>query len=159
MKSDLIDMLTHDWQREHPAFDTQAMHVVGRIMRLGRSYESEAASALAPFGLSYTEFDIVATLRRSGTPYQLTPGVLSKTVLLTSGAMTAALDRLESKNLIERVASDTDRRVRAARLTEKGAEQAILASEARFAAATLSVAALSATQRKALVSLLKTLIA
>ncbi|MEO0573881.1 MAG: MarR family transcriptional regulator [Pseudomonadota bacterium] len=159
MNTDLIDRLIEEWQQEQPAFDTNAMHVVGRIMRLGRAYETEAARVLESFDLSYTEFDIVATLRRSGKPYQLTPGALARTVLLTSGAMTAALDRLESKELIVRVASDTDRRVRAAKLTRKGARQAIKASAARFATAEDAVASLTGSQRAALTGLLKTLMA
>lgn len=117
---DLIDALVADWRRERPASDPSAMQVVGRVIRLGRRYEEEAARMLRAHGLSYSDFDVIATLRRSGAPYELAPTTLQKNVILSSGAMTACLRRLEVANLISREAGQRDRRRLSARLTDKG---------------------------------------
>ncbi|MEO0346336.1 MAG: MarR family transcriptional regulator [Pseudomonadota bacterium] len=154
---DLMDELMRQWASECPDFDTAAMAVVGRIMRLGRLYEKQAAAALRPFGLPYTDFDILATLRRSGAPYELTPGELGSAVLLTSGAMTAALDRLTTAELITRHARPEDRRVKSAKLTAAGRRLARKAASARFDVAAQSVEALRASDRKQLATLLKRL--
>lgn len=147
---DLMDRLVSEWREECPELDANAMKIVGRIMRLGRRFEKDATEALKPIGLLYTDFDILATLRRSGAPFELTPGQLSNAVLLTSGAMTAALDRLEHAELITRHASDTDRRVKSARLTDKGQRIAVSAAKARFNVADRAIETLSTKQRKAL---------
>lgn len=146
-----------EWAAESPELDASAMRVVGRIIRLGRQFEKDASGALKPLGLPYTEFDIIATLRRSGAPYELTPGQLGQAVLLTSGAMTAALDRLEQSGLITRHASETDRRVKTAKLTASGKKLALKAAKARFDVAALALDGLSSQQRKTLAKLLKEL--
>lgn len=153
-EDDLMERLIGQWAQERPELDASAMRIVGRIMRLGRQFEKDAALALKPLGLSYTEFDIIATLRRSGRRYELTPGQLGKAVLLTSGAMTAALDRLEQSGFITRHASDSDRRVKTARLTAAGKRIAVKAAEARFEVAKEVVDGLSVNQRSSLAKLL-----
>ena len=65
---DLIDNLVADWRRERPASDAEAMQVVGRIIRLGRVYEQAASQLLRTHGMSYSDFDVLATLRRAGPP-------------------------------------------------------------------------------------------
>lgn len=154
LKNDLIDQLVVDWAQECPELDASAMLVVGRIMRWGRKFEKEAADALKPMGLPYTEFDIIATLRRSGAPYELTPGQLGEAVLLTSGAMTAALDRLEQAAFITRHVSQTDRRVKTAKLTTSGKRMAKRAAKARFNIANEALGELSLKQRRSLAELL-----
>ena len=157
MQNDLMERLVAEWGDESPGLDPSALLVVGRIMRLGRRFEAEAAAALKEFGLSYTEFDIIATLKRSGPPYTLTPGQLIDAVLLTSGAMTAALDRLQAASLITRETSASDRRVRAAKLTAKGRRLAERAAAARFEVAAAAIEQLSARDRKLAQQLLKRL--
>ncbi len=132
MKNDLIDQLIAEWADERTDFDTSGMAIVGRIIRLGNLMSLSASKTLKPHGLSYTEFDILATLRRRGLPYQLTPTHLSKTTLLTSGAMTAALNRLENMELIRRKHSDTDLRSRSVILTNKGVMLVEVAAVDRF---------------------------
>lgn len=155
--ADLIDSLIQEWGEESAELNPEAMSVIGRIIRLGRQFESDAAGALKPFGLHYTDFDIIATLKRSGEPYELTPGELSKAVLLTSGAMTAALDRLQYAELLTRHASQLDRRVKSAKLTPKGQGLALEAAEARFNIAEQALSGLSKSERLQTVSLLKKL--
>ncbi len=119
-KKDLVDQLIEDWQREAPTLDTSGMAIVGRVVQLGRLLEQRVQAKLKPYGLIYTDFDLLATLRRTGGEYCLTPTELRQSVLLTSGAMTAALDRLEGMGLIERVRNKSDRRSMSARLTPAG---------------------------------------
>ncbi len=146
MAQDLVDRLIEEWRREKPALDTSGIALVGRIMQLGRLLENRLNAKLKPFGLTYTDFDLLATLRRSGGDYCLTPTQLRRSVLLTSGAMTAALDRLENMGLIERLRSEADRRSMSARLTPAGKSLLEDLLELRFDDAKQLTAALSKSQ-------------
>ncbi|MEM9171219.1 MAG: MarR family transcriptional regulator [Pseudomonadota bacterium] len=156
-EKDLTERLISQWASESPDLDVAAMAIVGRVMRLGRRFEYDAAAVLKPLGLVYTDFDILATLRRSGPPYELTPGELGEAVLLSSGAMTAALDRLSNAALIERPVNDYDRRIKSARLTAAGKRLSKRAAKARFAVAASAVDGLSRHERATLATLLKAL--
>ncbi|MFK8052822.1 MAG: MarR family winged helix-turn-helix transcriptional regulator [Woeseiaceae bacterium] len=157
MRTDFIDRLIDEWEQEAPQLDTAPMQVIGRVVRLGRDLNAAADKALAEFDLSYTEFDILATLRRSGQPYQLTPGALQASVLLTSGAMTAALNRLTTRNLITRESDADDKRIKAARLTVAGSRLALKAARHRFAVAAHQTSSMSAAKLRQLESLLREL--
>ncbi|MBT2750077.1 MULTISPECIES: MarR family transcriptional regulator [unclassified Lysobacter] len=154
---DLIDRLVADWKRERPDLDPSAMSVVGRILHLGRLLEGAASEGLRGTGINYTDLDVLATLRRSGAPYRLTPTALRKSVLLTSGAMTACLNRLERAGLISRNAVDEDRRSLAAALTAKGLKLTDKAIVSRFEQARQVVEVLSAGERAELAGLLRKL--
>lgn len=152
---DLLDQLINDWKREKPELDASAMHIVGRILQLGKRLEKRATQALQHQGIYYTDLDVLATLRRSGKPYALTPTELRKSVLITSGAMTALLDRLEKIGLLSRHADPNDGRIRTAMLTKKGKEVIDEAIKIRFAEAESAVAIFNETERKQLSKLLK----
>lgn len=154
---DRIDRLLSEWQAERPELDTAAMAVVGRLLSLGRQLEARANTALKPLGLHYTDLDVMATLRRSGKPYRLTPTQLRDSVLITSGAMTACLDRLEGSGLIARVASPSDRRSSAAELTPAGRKLIDKAIVVRFAEASQALQGLSESECSRLAHLLKKL--
>jgi DNA-binding MarR family transcriptional regulator len=74
----------------------------------------------AHFGLQAGEFDVLATLRRAGAPYALTPTALYEAAMISSGGMTSRLDRLERAGLIQRNPHPTDRRGALVALTAKG---------------------------------------
>lgn len=152
---DRVDALVADWRRERPDLDAVPMGVVGRILRLGKVLEARANIALADTGLSYSDLDVLATLRRSGTPYQLSPTALRDSVLITSGAMTACLDRLEAKGLVSRSANRSDRRSIAAGLTEDGYNLIEHVIGLRFGEAQEAVSALDPTDRHHLANLLR----
>jgi DNA-binding MarR family transcriptional regulator len=152
---DLVDMLLRDWQLERPDLDAAPMAVVGRVLHLGRLLEARANDRLKGTGLKYTDLDVLATLRRSGTPYRLTPTALRKSVLITSGAMTACLNRLEDLGLLSRSLEDSDRRSLTAALTAKGLKLVDKAIAVRFTEAHDAVAALSPAERTALSRLLR----
>lgn len=143
---DLIDDLVADWRRERPGSDAAAMQIVGRIIRLGRSYEQDVAQMLRAHDISYSDFDVLATLRRSGPPYESVPTQLQQNVLLSSGAMTACLRRLESAGLIARGTTPADRRRLSAKLTPKGFAMVESLINQRFALARQSLAGLDADQ-------------
>ncbi len=155
--SDRIDRLLAEWQTERPELDATAMAVVGRLLSIGRRLEGRANAALKPLGLHYTDLDVLATLRRGGRPYRRTPTELRDSVLITSGAMTACLDRLERNGLIARVADPHDRRSSAAELTTEGRKLIDKAIAVRFEEAAGALATLSDSERVRLAALLKKL--
>ncbi|MEJ2804492.1 MarR family transcriptional regulator [Comamonadaceae bacterium PP-2] len=110
-----------EWNREKPGLDAKVMATVGRLLEAAHLMEREKLSPLAAqFDLHKGEFDVIATLRRSGRPYVLTPTDLYEGLMLSSGAMTSRLDRLERSGLIERRPSPVDRRSVQVQLTPAG---------------------------------------
>ncbi|MEM8564490.1 MAG: MarR family transcriptional regulator [Pseudomonadota bacterium] len=152
---DLIDVLIDDWHRERPDLDPDSMNVVGRIFRVSRQLNDRMHEILQPHGLLYSEFDVLATLRRSGDPYELTPTQLQDAVVLTSGAMTALLDRLTSRKLIKRNRNAEDRRSTTAQLTGKGLNLANKLIGLRFEEAALVCRGLNKSDRNELARILR----
>ena len=103
--------------------NVDAMEVIGRLNDLsaviGRDH---LETHFAKFGLQRGEFDVLATLRRSGAPFTLTPTDLYEATMMTSGGMTARLDRLEKRGLIARRPNPEDRRGTLVTLTDQGRE-------------------------------------
>lgn len=99
---DPVDAIVEQWAAVRPDLDTAAMEVFGRIFRLSRAMGDRMEKAYAPLGLARGEFDVLATLRRAGEPYTLSPRELSATLMLTTGGMTGRLDKLERAGLLRR---------------------------------------------------------
>ena len=154
---DDVDTMLRDWARERPDLDASAMAVVGRLLHLGGLLQARAGERLRTHGIGYTELDVLATLRRSGVPYRLSPTQLRKTVLLTSGAMTACLNRLEQRGLIRRSPDEGDRRSLTASLTDKGFELIEAAIVPHFGEAECVIAGLAPAERADLAQLLRKL--
>jgi DNA-binding MarR family transcriptional regulator len=152
---DIVDQLLRDWARERPDLDPSPMAVVGRLMHLGALLQARAGERLREHGIGYTELDVLATLRRSGAPYRLSPTALRKSVLLTSGAMTACLNRLEQRGLILRSPEDSDRRSLMASLTERGVDLIDDAIASHFNAAARAVSGLDRDESAELARLLR----
>ena len=157
-KKDIIDSLISEWKDERPELDTSAMEVVGRILNLSKILEKRASKSLSVYNIHYTDLDVLATIRRSGIPYKLTPSQLMKSVLITSGAMTALLNRLTKLKLIYRSPDPKDGRIKLAGLTPKGIELIDKAIETRFIEASDSIKILNKTENKTLSILLKKLL-
>ncbi|MCE7730942.1 MarR family winged helix-turn-helix transcriptional regulator [Vibrio campbellii] len=119
---DAIDRVVSQWAKEKPELDTEPMAIMGRLMRIAKHMENHVAELHKRYDLKMGEFDVLATLRRSGQPYRLTPSELISSMMLTSGAMTNRLDKLEKKGLIAREHSKEDRRSVTVELTAKGFE-------------------------------------
>ncbi|GAB2489421.1 MarR family winged helix-turn-helix transcriptional regulator [Streptosporangium sandarakinum] len=120
--SDAVDAVTAQWNRERPDIDVWPMGIVGRLSRLSILFERELKEFFARHELERFEFDVLATLRRSGAPYELTAGALLKAAMVTSGAITNRIDRMEARGLVERVRDGGDRRSVRIRLTPRGLE-------------------------------------
>lgn len=117
---DAVDAIVGQWNRERPDLDTLPMAVFGRIYRLSRVMGDRMEKEYQRYGIGRGEFDVLATLRRSGAPYMLSPRQLSGTLMLTTGGMTGRLDKLEKAGLLVRTPDPEDRRGLRVTLTEKG---------------------------------------
>ncbi|MCP2276858.1 DNA-binding transcriptional regulator, MarR family [Nocardia amikacinitolerans] len=117
---DAVDLITEAWHRERPDVDVSPMHIIGRITRLSRVLEQDLKRFFAGHGLEFWEFDVLATLRRSGGTEGLTAGALNRAAMVTSGAITNRIDRLAAKGLVERMPCPEDRRSVRVRLTVEG---------------------------------------
>jgi DNA-binding MarR family transcriptional regulator len=147
---DPIDRILDQWSKERPELDGRGFAIVGRVLTLAKLLERRVAQALEPLELSLWGFDVMATLRRQGAPYRMTPTELSRSTMLTSGAMTNRLDRLEAKGWLQREADPDDRRGVRVVLTRAGRKLVDRAIELRFHEANSAVAELSATNQRAI---------
>lgn len=147
------------WKRERPDLDVSPMGVLGRLNEASSLIARDRLAPLfARFGLQAGEFDVLATLRRSGSPYALTPTALYEATMVTSGAMTNRLDRLEKAGLILRGPHPNDRRGIVVQLTEKGLALIDEALTAHVANEHEILAGLSDAERETLSRLLEKLI-
>ena len=124
MKQDYIDQIVEQWRQESPQLDCSALAVVGRMLRIARLLEKHRETVLAKYGLSVWSFDVLATLKRQGAPYQLKPTDLYDLLMLSSGAMTNRIDRLEQDGIVTRLRDTSDRRSVIVQLTPKGIDLA-----------------------------------
>jgi len=156
--ADAIDAIIEQWHRERPDVDIEPMGVLGRLVRLERVLEREYKKFFSEHGLEQWEFDVLTTLRRSGEPYELMASALLKATMVTSGAITNRIDRMESKGLVERVRDLDDRRSVLIRLTPHGREvvDRLLSLNLAFAARMLEP--LDTTQREQLANMLRILL-
>ncbi len=158
MSRDTIDVLVAQWRRVRPGSDPSAMAVEGRILRLARLLERRVETLLAPWGVDPGQFDVLATLRRSGRRRGLCPTDLVGAVMLSSGAMTNRLDRLEAAGLVRRTPDAEDRRGVRVSLTPKGRRLVDAVIESRFAAADETVACLTPREARATAGALRKLL-
>ncbi len=155
---DRIDRILAQWNRERPDLDTSAMGLVGRIQRAAAALRPRLDDTHGLSGLAGESFDVLASLRRSGRPYQLSPTQLYREMMLTSGAMTNRIDRLEEAGLVLRRPDPQDRRGTLVRLTAKGKALIDAASTQHVANEERLLAALSAREQLQLGELLRKLL-
>ncbi|WP_217240368.1 MarR family winged helix-turn-helix transcriptional regulator [Streptomyces sp. AC555_RSS877] len=159
-RKDPVDAIIEQWATVRPDLDTAAMEVFGRIYRLSRAMGDRMEKAYASLGIGRGEFDVLATLRRSGEPYTLSPRQLSATLMLTTGGMTGRLDKLERAGLLRRSPDPHDRRGLQVTLTDKGLELVDEAVGAGLAVQTEALkSALNGEQADQLADLLRELLA
>jgi DNA-binding MarR family transcriptional regulator len=156
---DEVDNLLEAWRREKPGLDISPMEVLSRISRLSRHLDRQRAAAFGAHGLEAWEFDVLAALRRSGPPYQLTPGRLLRETLVTSGTMTNRVDRLAARGLVLREDHPGDRRGVLVQLTRSGSDTVDAALADLLAAEHAMVDALAPEDRDRLVAALRNLLA
>lgn len=158
MRHDHVDFIQSQWAKEKPQLDTTPMGIVGRISRISRHLDQHLQKNYTKFGLNGGEFDVLASLRRSGSPYQLTPTQLFNALMLSSGAMTNRLDRLEEVGLIKRAPNPNDRRGILVTLTKEGLTLMDEAYPAHIANEQQMLAALTEDEKEAITALLRKLL-
>jgi DNA-binding MarR family transcriptional regulator len=154
---DGVDAIIEQWRRERPEIDHAPIGVVGRISRLAREIESRLEAVYREHGLEPGWHDVLATLRRTGPPYQLRPSDFTGSLMLTSSGTTKRLDRLERAGLVERTADPDDRRGVIITLTEAGHELIDRVTEAHMANESRLLEGLSPAERDRLAALLRKL--
>ena len=136
------------WRQQLPELDTDGMLLLGRLGEAAQLIARDHLNPLfAEFGLQPGEFDVLATLRRSGAPFRLTPTVLYEAAMISSGSMTNRLDRLEKQGLVQRMPNPEDGRGSLVGLSEAGLNQRRVLS------------GLSASEQEQLAGLLEKLLA
>ncbi|HWJ52425.1 MAG TPA: MarR family transcriptional regulator [Propionibacteriaceae bacterium] len=156
---DEVDALLDAWRRERPDLDLRPMEVLSRISRLAHHLDRGRAAAFSAHVLESWEFDVLAALRRSGAPYQLSPGQLLRETLVTSGTMTNRVDRLAARDLVNRDDHPGDRRGVLVRLTDRGRETVDAALADLLVAERAMLESLTQSDRDQLVETLRQLLA
>jgi DNA-binding MarR family transcriptional regulator len=150
MSDDRVARIQSEWRRERPDVDVSPQGVIGRLHRLAGHLTGELTAVYERFGLGEGEFDVLATLRRSGEPFERAPGELAERTMVTTGAMSKRLDRLEAAGLVTRRAGGGDGRRRIVGLTPEGRALIDEAFGAHMANEASLVAALDPDDRMAM---------
>lgn len=153
-----VDKILEQWQRERPDLDVSPMEVMGCIPRLVKHLDRSIQETVSEFGINPGDFDVLATLRRSGPPYQLSPTDLFNTLMVSSGTMTHRVDRLEQADLVKRIPEPRDRRGMLIQLTDRGFNTIEKAVEAHVANGHRLLSVLDEAERKILAQLLHKLL-
>jgi DNA-binding MarR family transcriptional regulator len=119
---DRIDGLLAQWGRERPDLDTTPLEVIARVARVSDHLDRLVDATLGRYGIKWWELDVLGALRRSGEPFRLSPGELSDRLMVSTGTMTARVDRLVEKGLVAREPATHDRRSVIVSLTPEGQE-------------------------------------
>ena len=158
MENDRIDDVLSDWAGERPDLRTDAMGIVLRIQTLEKTLAEKVTGELGRLDIEWWEYDVLAVLRRQGEPYQMAATDIAEEAMLSPGAMTNRIDRLEERKLVRRVADSSDRRRVLVQLSRKGLSLVERATEARFACAESALEKLTRAQRRQLDGLLRRLV-
>lgn len=158
MTKDYVDRILEQWERERPDLDPSPMGIVGRLSRLTRHLERATEETFQRYGLGVGGFDVLAALRRSGKPYRLSPTELYNSLLISSGAMTNRIDRLEEIGLVERAPDPDDRRSVSVALTAKGRKMIDAAVAEHLAKEESLLSGLNVKEQKQLADLLRRLL-
>lgn len=152
--TDHVARILDQWRRERPDLDPSPMGILGRLTRLSDALGREIAAVQRTFGLGEGEFDILATLRRAGDPFELSPGALATSSMVTSGAVSKRVDRLVEAGLVTRLRCSNDGRARLVRLTPEGRERIDRAVEAHLECERRLLQPLAAPERERLAATL-----
>lgn len=156
---DVVDKLLHAWVTGRPGLDATALGAMMRIRLLARAQRKTENALLADFGIRVWQFDVLGTLYAAGPPYRLNPSRILDFVVLTPGAMTNRIDRLEADNLVRREPDPDDRRAVVVRLTPKGRKLVTEALSARADAAQAAIGTLTRPDMRTLEKLLRKVLA
>lgn len=157
--TDMMDEVQRLWHEVKPDADVVPMGVVGRIQRACRLLEQGHREYFEQFGVDDGEFNILATIRRYGPPYTVSPGKLRETSLIKSAAITNRVDRLVAKGFVTRETDPDNRRKVRITLTSSGLDLVERAFGGHIGNEDRMLAALDGGQREQLSGLLRALLA
>jgi DNA-binding MarR family transcriptional regulator len=120
VERDHVDWIIEAWAQERPHLDVRPVALVGRLLRVSRYLVAGIERGLKRFGLNLSEFNLLVALLRAGPAHRLSPGELSRSLMLTSAGMTKRIDRLEREGLVIRMPDPVDRRGLLVQLTSEG---------------------------------------
>ena len=153
---DFVGRILDQWAAERPDRDAAPIGVIGRLHRVANRLTEELGTVFAEHGLGEGEFDVLATLRRSGAPYEMPAGELAVSTMVTSGAVTKRVDRCVQQGWVTRRVSEHDARGRVVALTPAGKELMDRAFAAHLANEHRLVGLLDPADRAALARILET---
>ena len=116
----LYDDIEAAWLQQRPDLDMATACTLLRMERVNQLHEMRVQAISKTIGLQTGELHVLLALRRSGKPYELRPTDLFRALLVTSGAMTKRVARLQEGGFILRVSANDDGRSELVRLTAKG---------------------------------------
>ena len=154
---DHVDVLRAQWARELPDLDTAPVALLGRARRMVMQSRPPIEAIFARHGLDAGEFDVIATLLRSGPPYALRPTELYQSLMISSGGLTDRLNRLRKAGLITRSPSPEDGRSLLVELMPQGRATAEAAFREDMALEASLLSGLDSADRVALERLLRKL--
>jgi DNA-binding MarR family transcriptional regulator len=155
VNEDDVTGIVDQWARERPDLDASPILVVGRIARVNQKLDTALRPPFAAEGLGNGDFDVLAALRRTGAPYAVRPGELSRALLVTTGAITKRVDRLELQGFVSRTGGvEDDGRGKLIRLTPRGEALVDRLIAVHLANEDRLLGALSPSERRTLANLL-----
>ncbi len=152
---DHVGRIMAQWREERPDLDVSPQGIIGRLHRLAAHLDEELATVYSQFGLGHGEFDVLATLRRAGAPYELAPSDLAAWTMVSSGAVTKRVDRCAEHGWVTRRVGAGDARSRVVALTPAGLDLIDRAFEAHMANEHRLVGLLDDLERTRLAGLLE----
>ncbi len=155
---DAVDRIIEQWRDQRPDLDPSAKEITGRVVRLASIFQKRFGEAFSELGLSEGDYGLLVALRRAGDPFELTPTELARARMMTSGGMTALIDRLEQRDLLRRRPNPADRRGNIVGLTPAGRDLVDRAMDIHTTVEHDLVADLGDKTRNQLTSLLRTLL-
>jgi DNA-binding MarR family transcriptional regulator len=155
---DHVDRVRAQWRAVRPELDTSPAGIVARVGRLAAFFDQSINTLMGEYGLTRSTWDILASLRRVGPPYELTPSELYRALMRSSGWMTNRLHELEEAGLIARQPDPGDGRGVLVQLTRDGVRLADEIIERHLANERQLVSALPKADRDQLVGLLRRLL-
>ena len=157
-KQDAVERIVGQWREQRPDLDVSPLEVIGRVSRLSRLIDRRLGENFAEHGIEAWMYDVMATLRRTGEPYELYAGDLVEQTMVTTGAITNRIDRLAERGLVERHHSTDDRRKVIVRLTPEGRRLVDEVAPGHYDVEQRMLASLSTSERSRLAGALRTVL-
>lgn len=158
IEKDIVDELLNQWAVERPKMKVSSLGIVVRVQMLGKLLQQRTGDALKKHGLKHWEYDVLSVLRRQGEPFEMPATDIARAALLTTGAMTTRIDRLEERRLVRRRQSKSDRRSVLVRLTAKGKSVVDAAIDSRLEDANRALARIPLKERRQMAANLRHLL-